>query len=187
MNRRKALGWFSRGLAVAGAAVVAVPGVSWITAPLRSGKGDAKIVRNLCELSELPKEKPTEFAVSGNQQDAWTLYPSETLGRVWLIRHSDDDVPPKQAKVSAFTTICPHLGCDIGMGDSGGKFYCPCHQADFKLTGEAVREKGKDNPSPRGMDTLPCKIVQDNETKAWWVQVTYERYELQKTEKIVKA
>jgi hypothetical protein len=36
---------------------------------------------------------------------------------------------------------------------------------------------GYENPSPRNMDTLVCRIVQDQASQSWWVEVEFEKFE----------
>jgi len=95
---------------------------------------------------------------------------------VWLVRRGDEDTPPGNSKVDAYTTVCPHLGCSISRDTSRDQFICPCHKASFDFNGQAVspREKGRKNPSPRDMDSLPCQIVEDEKTGQWWVEVKYD-------------
>jgi hypothetical protein len=37
------------------------------------------------------------------------------------------------------------------------------------------------------MDSLECRIVQDEQTQEWWVEVTYQRFEYGVTSKVAKA
>ena len=37
------------------------------------------------------------------------------------------------ASFEAFSLICPHFGCTVGVG--GGYFQCPCHGAQFSSSG----------------------------------------------------
>ena len=189
MDRRNLLTWGCRTFAALGAAVVAVPGISFLLAPLRRREGGSSLVRRLCLLDALSPGVPNEQVLTGNRRDAWTLYPRETLGRVWLIRRSAANVGPEEAQVDAFTTICPHLGCEIGLASSGDQFFCPCHKAFFKMSGEAIRETddGEKNPAPRDMDPLTCRIVQDATTDAWWVEVEYQKFALGSEKKLPKG
>jgi Rieske Fe-S protein len=59
----------------------------------------------------------------------------------------------KDKKFTAFTSICPHLGCGINWDEDSGKFICPCHDSFFDIEGRVLS-----GPSPRGMDTLETEI-----------------------------
>ena len=178
MDRRGLLTWICRVAATACAAVVAIPGVAYLVAPLaRQGKS-AALVQRLCPLDDLVPDKPSEHVLTGNRRDAWTLYPQQVLGRVWLVRRTGPDVPPGDAKVDAFSAICPHLECLIGMNSAGDGYFCACHKADFALSGDVVQNSDaqEKNPAPRAMDSLTCRVVQDEATEAWWVEVEYLRF-----------
>lgn len=112
------------------------------------------------------------MAVTGRRRDAWTSYPQETIGRVWLVRQNDgtDD------RVVAFTSVCPHLGCAVNMDAGGARFVCPCHKAAWNLEGNKLHDEqlGHPNPSPRDLDRLECEIVNDDRTGEAWVEVRYQ-------------
>ena len=173
MDRRVWLQWMSRLLGLACAAVVVVPGVRYIIDPLRRKSAEAHDFKRLALLEDLPVDVPKNLPVMGSLQDAWTHYDEARIGDTWLVRRSGTDVPPEEAKVEAFNTICPHLGCNIQAGPGDNAFVCPCHNAKFKLDGAPIREKGYANPAPRGMDSLECRVVQDEASGQWWVEVTF--------------
>lgn len=189
MNRRQMLQWLNGLIAAGCAAIVAVPGVAYVWATVRRRDASTSIVRRVAPLAALRVGQPVALALTGNRQDAWTLYPEELLGRVWLVRKSDEATHASEAEVAAFTTICPHLGCEV-QEDPGRKgFYCPCHKARFDLGGSPVSrgDRGERNPAPRGLDSLECRVVQDEPTGEWWVEVKYEKFEHGLTTKIAKT
>lgn len=189
MHRRRMLKWLSGVIATACAAVVAVPGVAYVFSTVRRREASEAIVRRVAPLKVLRPGQPMAMAISGSRQDAWTLYPEELIGRVWLVRKTDDSTPAAQSKVDAFTTVCPHLGCEVQENAGGKGFYCPCHKAKFDANGARVgREQlGLHNPTPRGMDSLECNVVQDTTSGEWWVEVKYEKFEYGLTKKIVRT
>lgn len=93
---------------------------------------------------------PRKFTILAQRQDAWTVYPNEAIGQVFLRRMGKE-------QVVAFQVKCPHMGCAISyveqkQGDQVMKmFYCPCHKAHFDLDG---RRTDVVSESPRDMDTL---------------------------------
>jgi menaquinol-cytochrome c reductase iron-sulfur subunit len=189
MNRRRMLQWLSGVIAAGCAAIVAIPGAAYVWATVRRRETSATIVRRVAPLEVLRVGQPVVLALSGSRQDAWTLYPEELIGRVWLVRRSDPSISPAQAEVAAFTTVCPHLGCEV-QEDAGRKgFYCPCHKARFDLAGTPVNplDRGEHNPAPRGLDSLQCRVVQDELSGEWWVEVKYEKFEHGLTKKIARA
>jgi Rieske Fe-S protein len=118
------------------------------------------------------------------------VHDREVLGRVWVIRHrNENDSSPETTEVTAFSTLCPHLGCAIQLDAKGNRFVCPCHKAAFKLDGnrDAEADPARKNHAPRGMDSLDCHLVQDATSNEWWVEVTFEKFEQGLTQKVRKA
>jgi menaquinol-cytochrome c reductase iron-sulfur subunit len=188
MNRRTLLKWISGALGAASAAVVAVPGGRFVADVLCSRRGERAIVKRVARLNDLVAGRPKSFPIVGSRRDAWTLYPEEVVGRVWLLRESDAASGNQQPSVTAFTAICPHLGCSVKVDSGNQRFVCPCHQAAFDLDGRPMREaNGKESHAPRSMDRLECRLVRDADDGEWWVEVKYEKFEPGLTVKVAKA
>jgi Rieske Fe-S protein len=95
---------------------------------------------------------PRYFPIITDRVDAWTRYPAQRIGAVYLVRQ------PGEAKPTAFTAKCPHAGCSIGYTPGAKLFMCPCHTSSFNLDG--TRARGDAEVAPRGMDRLPVEIRQ---------------------------
>lgn len=186
LHRRNLLKWLSSALGTTSAALIAIPGGRFVAGAMRSERRDAPSLQRVARLNDLSPGRPTQVAVIGNRRDAWTLYPQEIVGRVWLVRQ--DDASNDKPRVAAFTAICPHLGCTIQFGSTGREFVCPCHRAAFALDGAPANdaEKGEKSHAPRGMDALECRVAQDA-AGDWWVEVAYEKFEPGLTSKVRKA
>jgi Rieske Fe-S protein len=162
MQRRDFLKWAVHGLGAVFGAVLGVPAVAYLI-DARNRPVRAVDFRTVARLSDLEREVPKEVVIRETRADAWTLHPDTVIGRVWLIRHTDaNDVD----SVTAFTTICPHLGCSVNWQKNiteqgGGHFACPCHGGKFKKDGERLHDAGSTNPAPRDLDTLQVKIEPD--------------------------
>lgn len=187
MNRRTLLKWLSGALGTASAAVVALPGARFVAEALSLYRREAAELKRVARLSDLVPGQPKSFPVLGSRRDAWTLYPDEVIGRVWLVydKKAADDQPPK---VKAFTAVCPHLGCAIQHDTGKRRFVCPCHRATFDLAGKPLPEaNGKKSHAPRGMDGLDCQLVRDDDSGEWWIEVRYEHFEPGLTVKVPKV
>lgn len=123
-----------------------IAGVAVITAPLRQ-KGPAVDVK-LATLDMVPiGGAPRLFQVVTDRRDAWTQFPKQAVGSVFLMRTSETEIV-------AFHSACPHLGCAVEFLDNKDAFYCPCHDSNFAKTGAVVGA----SPSLRGLDTLEVKV-----------------------------
>ena len=157
---------------VLGGCCMAAPiaaGVVLISAPLRQ-KG-ATVEVNLTPLNTLTiGAAPRLFQIVTDRRDAWTQFPKQAVGSVFLVRKS-------ATEVVAFHSSCPHLGCAVEFREEKSVFYCPCHDSSFAATGEVV---GK-SPSLRGLDTLKVEVREG----AVWVK--FENFKAGIREKVVAA
>jgi menaquinol-cytochrome c reductase iron-sulfur subunit len=126
----------------------AVAGVLALLSPLRQA-GQAGRSMRLATLDGLPEDgTPRKFAVVADHRDAWTHYPKQPVGAVFLRRTGEK-------QVQALQVICPHAGCFVVHDPEKKGFFCPCHSASFDLDG---KRNGSDCPSPRDMDTLEVEL-----------------------------
>jgi menaquinol-cytochrome c reductase iron-sulfur subunit len=138
--------------------VPALVGVVSFLNPLRQKSQSGQFMR-LASLDMLPEGgAPQKVSVVADRTDAWSTYPAEPIGAVYLSRKGNE--------VAALQVICPHAGCSINFESTpkGGKFFCPCHSANFDLAGKRTDAT---SPSPRDMDSLEVEIRNQNEV---WVK-----------------
>lgn len=91
-------------------------------------------------------------------QNAWAVSDDVRLGAAWVRKGED-------GKVTALSSVCPHLGCAIGFNEGTKEYRCPCHRSSFSLDGEK-----KAGPSKRGLDPLPVEVEDGR------VRVTFVRF-----------
>lgn len=189
MTRRNLFEVIARALATACAAIVGIPAIRYLIDPLRRRPSAERGFQRLIRLDALAPGVPRELAVRDLRQDAWTLYPEETIGRVWIFRDTDESVPASETRLHVFTTQCPHLGCAVQLNADGKRFECPCHKAGFIFTGARMgdRELGHKNPAPRDLDSIDSQVVQDDESKEWWVEVRFQKFKQGLTMKVPVA
>lgn len=101
-----------------GAATAAVTLASCSTGPRQEVFSGGELTQAV-ELDQLPPGESKQLVVGSSQ--------------IILHRASNDTV-------HAFSAVCTHQGCIIGVNDdAAGPFICPCHASNFdKTTGEAV-------------------------------------------------
>jgi Rieske Fe-S protein len=161
-----------------GALALLIPGVAGMAALLdplrRKGNSGGGFLR-LASMEALPEDgTPRKFPVIAERTDAWTRFPAEPVGAVFLRRVGK--------QVVALQATCPHAGCSIdfqGMEPTNGKFFCPCHGADFDLFGKRLQPR---SVSPRDMDSLEVEIRSRNEV---WVK--FQTFQSGATKKIAQG
>jgi menaquinol-cytochrome c reductase iron-sulfur subunit len=149
-NRRS---FFAATVAIlAGSVAVLTPigvGIASFLTPLFRSSKSSKV--RIALLDQVPDDGvPRSFPVLADREDAWTRYPAQRVGAVYLIRKAGE------VKPIAFTAKCPHAGCFIGYTPGSKVFQCPCHTSAFNLDGSRV--SGDAEVAPRGMDELPVEI-----------------------------
>jgi menaquinol-cytochrome c reductase iron-sulfur subunit len=112
---------------------------------------------------------PQYVKVMADRTDAWTYFPDEPIGAVYLRRSGED--------VIAFNVVCPHAGCAVDFDLRQQAFRCPCHSSIFSLDGK----RSANSPSARNLDQLAVK-VQDGQV---WVQ--FENFRTGTAEKVPVA
>ena len=185
MERRTFLKWVTHALGALFGLILLVPGAAYLIDP-RNRKPQAAAFKRVARLRDLPEPGPDGTAVpkqvvvrEANRRDAWTIHPDEVIGRVWLVRQRDGNV-------TAFTTICPHLGCPINFDGANNQFSCPCHGGTFDRMGKRL-DPAK-NPAPRGMDELEVKKVPvDGQDGDFHIEVKFESFRQGSHDKIVRT
>ena len=149
---------------VIGLVALAVPltvGLVTFFAPLRR-RSEGTLVR-VASVADIPPDGiPRRFPVVARRRDAWSLYPPEPIGAVFL-RRTSEDAPPE-----AVSSICPHLGCAVDFRDNLGRYLCPCHNSTWTADGSRVEPAS--SPSPRDLDELKVEV------KRGQVWVDYQKF-----------
>jgi thiosulfate dehydrogenase (quinone) large subunit len=57
-------------------------------------------------------------------------------------------VQPTAGDFKAFSSVCPHAGCQVGYSRSDREFVCPCHGARFDATGNVIQGPAQRSLSP---------------------------------------
>jgi Rieske Fe-S protein len=153
----KIIGLGTVGVGVLGVAVV--PAVGSVVYPLshETVQGSNQLIT--VGKPDLFKEGvPTKVDLFADRVDAWNRVLDVKIGSAWVIKEGD--------KLTAYSTVCPHLGCSVGWDAEKNKFFCPCHKATFAKDG-----KCESGPARRGMDELAVE-----RDKAGLVAIRYQRF-----------
>lgn len=136
----------------------------------KEGTNDGFIkVAALAGITDVPRRYP----VYADLIDAWTFSPNQPVGAVYLVKEKSGDIV-------CFNAICPHAGCFVGFSAARNEFACPCHESFFSLEGK----RGGHSPSPRDLDRLTTKIVDDDGQKV--VAVEFKNFQTGRTDQKVK-
>lgn len=97
--------------------------------------------------------------IANGVRDAWNTSNAVAIGSCWVRKAQD-------GTVTAFSSVCPHLGCAINFAEDSKDYRCPCHASAFDLEG-----KKKDaGPAKRGLDPLEVKVEDGR------IKVVYQRF-----------
>ena len=161
MNRRSFLSFLTVAAGAAAGALVGVPVVGRLLAPLRpepgSGDGaggtDGGTFRSVGPIASFEEDTPTRVGLPVTVRDGWTVTTQERAA--WVVRTGPDSV-------RVMSVVCPHLGCAVKWAPRREEFACPCHASGFAIDG--ARKHG---PARRGLDELPTRIVAGDVQVKW--------------------
>jgi menaquinol-cytochrome c reductase iron-sulfur subunit len=163
ISRRKFLKTSSISIIVVSSGLLGIPFLNSIIDPVL--KKTAVPYSKVGSLESLPTGQPVNIPFLTSSKDAYLN--NTEMHNLWVIKNTNDTV-------TAFSPICPHLGCSYNWNASSNHFECPCHGSVFDLNGKVLA-----GPSPRGLDTLPIKI-KDNV-----IYVEWETYRVGEAKKII--
>lgn len=125
-------------------AMLAAPVLRFVLYPLYTKDKQSKWSR-IGLVDQLPPAggPPVRKDVTFHQLDGWREV--VTTESVYVRRKKD-------GTCLVFSSICPHLGCNVSWQGSQERFFCPCHGSVFNRDGDRVA-----GPAPRGMDELSTK------------------------------
>jgi menaquinol-cytochrome c reductase iron-sulfur subunit len=140
-------------------AVVAGPGAALVAYPLKhstisGGTGFLPAGK----MDQFPPGKPVKVDLFANKRDAWNRIVQIKVGSAWVINQG--------GKLTAYSTVCPHLGCAVDYDTDEKKFKCPCHHSAFGEDGTVLG-----GPAPRPLDRLETRVDKGNQ-----IAIQYERY-----------
>src|SRR5262245_11584850 len=124
-DRRTILKVITGVLGTGAAGLVGVPTLGAFLAPIRRDTvSGAEGFIAVADPAALPDDgSPLAAAVVVERpRDAWVELPPTQVGNVFLRR----DPSGSASGVVAFSTICPHLGCQVDYRAEERRFACPC-------------------------------------------------------------
>lgn len=179
----------SRSMGSCVALAMAIPGIRFMLGNAQDSASETTFDR-VIRTRDLIPGRPTIVPVMGQKQDAWSRSDREVIGRVWLVREATGEsnaADGNHCQVRAFSTTCPHMGCQVQARPGQSGFACPCHRATFDVDGQRLPDPQTNvaNPAPRGLDLLESRITRDEATGDSWVEVKYAKFKTGATQQVV--
>ncbi len=157
------------GLALGAGLSLAVPDAQGQdAAAIRPKEGDWLVKAGDAAAKPLTPEDIADAAQGGLPTTAWAMDPVDKtirngsrLNGLVLVRFDAARLAPDTrsraaAGVVAYTSICPHNGCDVADWVADEQMLsCPCHFSKFDPRDDA---KVVDGPAPRVLPALPLKL-----------------------------
>jgi len=142
LNRRKAIGWLSAGLAALAATLVGVPVIGFLFAPLL--EKSPEVWRAVGPVDGFKIGETTEVIFKDPSPLPW----AGQVGKrgAWLRRQDRE-------QFVAFSINCAHLGCPVRWMAEAKLFMCPCHGGVYYADGKVAA-----GPPPRGLARYDVRL-----------------------------
>lgn len=127
VSRREFMSRLSIGLGGACAAIIGVPAVGFVAAPLFRKAPDTW--RTVGKVSEFAVGKTVNVTFQDPSPLPWAGVTAKA--GAWLRREADD-------KFIAFSVHCTHLGCPVRWMPDANLFLCPCHGGVYYQDGSVA-------------------------------------------------
>lgn len=137
ISRRKFLNKLTIALGGLGGAVVAVPVVGYIIAPLFEQSPD--VWRTVGSITDFKVGETKQVSFADASPLPWAGVAAQTAA--WVRRETE-------TKFTAFSVNCTHLGCPVSWVAGGNLFMCPCHGGVYYADG-TVAAGPPPHPLPR--------------------------------------
>lgn len=141
-ERRKLLARVSVGLGCVGAALIGIPVVGFLVAPLF--ETISKKWRTLGSAEQFQAGRTIEVKFEDASSVAWAGVTAQT--GAWLRRE-------ESGQFIAFAVNCTHLGCPVRWLDQAELFMCPCHGGVYYKDGTVAA-----GPPPRPLTRYPVRV-----------------------------
>lgn len=142
LARRRFLSRISLGLSAAAGAIVGIPVVGFLVAPLL--RRAPRVWRDVGRVDQFAVGETVAVTFEDASPLPWSGVTARTAA--WLRR---DDA----ATFTAFAVNCTHLGCPVRWVQSAELFLCPCHGGVFNRDGTVAA-----GPPPRPLTRYQVRV-----------------------------
>jgi len=140
-SRRKFLLYLWIGAQSVLAALIVIPGLRYLLQPLYEKVQSQRV--QLGDFRGTPEGEPTPVEYSVLQQAGYQVQSEQEF--VYVLRRGE--------KVTVFSPICTHMGCNVAWNSEAGEFHCPCHGGKYNKEGEVIA-----GPPPEPLRQFPNKV-----------------------------
>ena len=140
-DRRRFLVMLNLGLSSLAAALLGVPVVGFLLAPLL--KQPPAVWRAVGHVDSFASGHTVEVTFLNPSPQPWAGYAAKTAA--WLRRDG--------GAFTAYSIDCTHLGCPVDWLPDAGLFMCPCHGGVFYKDGVVAA-----GPPPRPLQQYPVRV-----------------------------
>lgn len=119
-----------------------VPLLGYISGPAFKRRAD--VWSPIGKVADIPSGEPQELEYASTSKDGWRTTSAKKA--VWVVKQTTGEI-------TAFSPLCPHLGCGYHWDAPAKQFQCPCHGSVYDATGKVLA-----GPAPRPLDMLPTKV-----------------------------
>jgi menaquinol-cytochrome c reductase iron-sulfur subunit len=142
LQRRRFLSRVSVALSAVASAVVGVPVVGFLVAPLV--RRPPRVWRVVGAVGDFTVGETVSVAFEDASPLPWSGVTARTAA--WLRRDGVDSF-------TAFAVNCTHLGCPVRWIQTAGLFLCPCHGGVFNADGSVAA-----GPPPKPLTRYPVRV-----------------------------
>jgi menaquinol-cytochrome c reductase iron-sulfur subunit len=140
--RRSFFVWMIRIIPTVMGLSLLIPLFGYVSAPAFRRRTD--VWTPIGKVADLPSGEPQELEYTSTIKDGWRT--TSAKKGVWVVKQANGGI-------TAFSPLCPHLGCGYRWNVPAKQFQCPCHGSLYDVTGKVLA-----GPAPRPLDILPTKV-----------------------------
>ncbi len=141
-SRRRFFTYLSAVAGAVGGAVLAVPVVGFLFAPLFRKLPGAW--REVGRMGQFEVGKIVEISIEDVSTVPWSGVTAKT--GAWLYRRGEEDFV-------VYSLNCTHLGCPVRWESSAKLFMCPCHGGVYYIDGNVAA-----GPPPKPLQEYPVRV-----------------------------
>jgi len=94
-------------------------------------------------------------------------YPANSVRPVFDLEGNQVLIKRENNRFRAFSSTCPHLGCHVHWEPDKQRFFCPCHNGVFDVSGKATAGP----PADAGQSLIEVPLQVDEQSQVIYLEV----------------